>query len=198
MTPAPRTRLSAEDRRTLVVAAATRAFSRSGYAATSTDVVAKEAGVSQPYVVRIFGTKLELFLEVFDQATARVLDSFTEIVASGVVRPDVEGGMEPLGQAYTDLVLSDRDVMQVMLHGFVAASEPAIGELARRRMGEIFDVITSTGCDEDQARDFVAHGMLINVMLALGVPEHLDESPSLTSLASCAFGPAFEDVRAVG
>lgn len=202
MTPAapaaPRSRLSAEDRRELVVTAATRAFARSGYAATSTDVVAKEAGVSQPYVVRIFGTKLDLFLEVFDQATARVRDTFAEIVATGVVHPEVEGGMEPLGQAYTDLVLSDRDVMQVMLHGFVAASDPAIGELARRRMAEIFDVITSTGCDEDQARDFVAHGMLINVMLAMGAPEHLDESPSLTSLAACAFGSAFEDVRAAG
>ena len=50
--------MTAEDRRELVLAAATRAFARGGYAGTSTDAVAKEAGVSQPYVVRIFGTKL--------------------------------------------------------------------------------------------------------------------------------------------
>ena len=57
--------MNADDRRQLVLEAATRAFARGGYAGTSTDRVAREAGVSQPYVVRIFGTKLELFLEVF-------------------------------------------------------------------------------------------------------------------------------------
>ena len=65
---APSTRMTAEDRRELVLEAATRAFAHGGYAGTSTDAVAKEAGVSQPYVVRIFGTKLELFLEVFERA----------------------------------------------------------------------------------------------------------------------------------
>ncbi|MCW2759669.1 MAG: hypothetical protein JWO46_3415, partial [Nocardioidaceae bacterium] len=66
------TRMSAEDRRELVLQAAVRAFAHSGYAGTSTDAVAKEAGVSQPYVVRIFGTKLDLFLEVFDRVMARI------------------------------------------------------------------------------------------------------------------------------
>ena len=59
--------MSAEDRRELVLEAGTRAFAHGGYHGTSTDAVAKEAGVSQPYVVRIFGTKLELFLEVFER-----------------------------------------------------------------------------------------------------------------------------------
>ena len=53
MNPAPQTRMGADERRDLVLEAATRAFARSGYAGTSTDAVAKEAGVSQPYVVRI-------------------------------------------------------------------------------------------------------------------------------------------------
>ena len=48
-------RMNADDRRELVLAAATRAFARSGYAGTSTDAVAREAGVSQPYVVRLYG-----------------------------------------------------------------------------------------------------------------------------------------------
>lgn len=200
MPPAPtatRSRLSAQERRELVIAAATRAFARSGYAATSTDAVAKEAGVSQPYVVRIFGTKQELFLEVFDVATARVRDAFADAVASGAldltaVAADEENSLEPLGQVYTELVLSDRSVMQVMMHGFVAAAEPAIGELARRRMGEIFDVVLSTGCGEDRARDFIANGMLINVMLAMGAPENLGESASLAGLASCVLGPTLD------
>ncbi|WP_370185644.1 TetR/AcrR family transcriptional regulator [Aeromicrobium sp.] len=194
MSPAPTSRLSAEERRERVLEAATRAFGRSGYAATSTDAVAKEAGVSQPYVVRIFGTKLELFLEVVDRATRRVRDTFVEVVESGVVHVDDDGGLGPLGDAYARLVLADRPVMQVMMHGFMASSEPAVGQLARRRMGEIHDVVMRTGCTTDQAREFIAQGMLLNVMLAIGAPEHLDESPAIEALTICAFGPLLDAV----
>ena len=79
--------MSADERRELVLAAATRAFARSGYAGTSTDAVAKEAGVSQPYVVRIFGTKLDLFLEVFDRATDRIGAAFADVLAEGAFDP---------------------------------------------------------------------------------------------------------------
>src|SRR5215217_1977050 len=83
-----RTRMHADQRRELVLAAATRAFSRGGYAGTSTDAVAKEAGVSQPYVVRIFGTKLELFLEVFARACEQVGKAFAGVLADGPFDPD--------------------------------------------------------------------------------------------------------------
>lgn len=174
--------------------AATRAFGRSGYAATSTDAVAKEAGVSQPYVVRIFGTKLELFLEVVDRATARMRDAFADVVESGAVDPAAEEWFLPLAVAYAELIDRDRAAMQVMMHGFMAASEPAIGELARRRMGEIHDVLLGSGCTPEQARDFLAQGMLLNVMLSIGAPEHLGESPAIASLAECTFGPLLEAV----
>src|SRR3954447_19451598 len=85
-----RTRMSADDRRELVLAAATRAFSRGGYAGTSTDAVAKEAGVSQPYVVRIFGTKLDLFLEVLERACGRIRDAFEAVLAQGPFDPGNE------------------------------------------------------------------------------------------------------------
>src|SRR3954468_22886846 len=73
-------RMSAEDRRELVLEAGTRAFAHGGYHGTSTDAVAKEAGVSQPYVVRIFGTKLDLFLEVFERAVGRIKAAFEEVL----------------------------------------------------------------------------------------------------------------------
>ncbi len=194
-TPTP-SRLSAQERRERVLEAATRAFARSGFAATSTDAVAKEAGVSQPYVVRIFGTKLDLFLEVVDRATARVRDAFVAVVEHESIDPGDEEWFLPLAVAYADLVVGDRDVMQVMMHGFMAASEPAVGELARLRMGEIHEVVMRTGCTPEQARDFVAQGMLMNVMLAIGAPEHLHESPAIASLAECAFGPLLDAVVA--
>jgi len=83
VTETPKGRMSAEARRELVLEAATRAFARGGYAGTSTDAVGKEAGVSQPYVVRIFGTKQQLFLEVLGRTCETIRAAFAAVIAEG-------------------------------------------------------------------------------------------------------------------
>ncbi|CAI9418403.1 TetR/AcrR family transcriptional regulator [Nocardioides sp. T2.26MG-1] len=186
-----RTRMSAEDRRELVLAAATRAFARSGYAGTSTDAIAREAGVSQPYVVRIFGTKLELFLEVFERSVLRIRTAFEDVLDAGPFDPESEDDWARMGAAYSEL-LADRDFLQVMMHGFSAGGVDEIASAARRCMGEVFTTIKRTGCDDERARDFVAYGMLLNVMLSMRAPEHLAPGDPLTALTTCAFGDALE------
>ena len=143
--------MSAEDRRELVLAAANRAFSRGGYAGTSTDAVAKEAGVSQPYVVRIFGTKLELFLEVFDRACGRIREAFEAVLAEAPFDPENDDDWSRLGLAYTEL-LRDRDLLMVMMHGFAAGNDDQIARRSRDGMGRIFATIRATGCTDEQAR----------------------------------------------
>jgi AcrR family transcriptional regulator len=182
-----RTRMSAEDRRALVLAAATRAFSKGGYAGTSTDAVAKEAGVSQPYVVRIFGTKLELFLEVFDRACGRIREAFEAVLAEGPFDPDSDDDWTRLGLAYTEL-LRDRDLLMVMMHGFAAGNDDQIAQRSRDGMGRIFATIMSTGCTDERAEEFIAQGMLLNVMLSMRAHEHLGDENDLAVLTRCAFG----------
>src|SRR3954451_2753333 len=132
-----KTRMGAEERREQVLGAATRAFARTGYAGTSTDVVAREAGVSQPYVVRMFGTKLELFLAVFERAAERIRSTFQDVLdgyrPDRPFDPDSEDDWAALGAAYTDL-LADRDFMLVLMHGFAPGVEPAIGSTGRTCM----------------------------------------------------------------
>jgi AcrR family transcriptional regulator len=185
--PAPVPRMSADKRREQVLGAAIRAFARSGYVGTSTDHVAREAGVSQPYVVRMFGTKLDLFLAVFERATDRIKAAFGQVIAEGPFDPASEDDWKRLGAAYTGL-LADRDLLLVMMHGFAAGGEPEIGRQGRRCMGEIFALIRSTGCTPEQANEFVAQGMLLNVLLAMQAPEHRHESTSLADMAACLFG----------
>ena len=187
----PVPRMSAEDRRELVLAAATRAFARSGYAGTSTDAIAREAGVSQPYVVRIFGTKLELFLEVFERSVRRIRTAFEDVLDAGPFDPDSEDDWARMGAAYSEL-LADRDFLQVMMHGFSAGGVNEIAAAARRCMGEVFATIKRTGCDDERARDFVAYGMLLNVMLSMRAPEHLAPGDPLAALTTCAFGDALQ------
>ncbi len=180
-------RMSAEDRRALVLEAATRAFAHGGYHGTSTDAVAKEAGVSQPYVVRIFGTKLELFLEVFESSVGRIKAAFEDVLAASPFDPESEDDKVRMGMAYTEL-LRDHDFLQVMMHGFSNGDVPEIAASARRCMGAVFATIQRTGWDDEKVRDFVAHGMLLNVMISMRAIEHLEEGDPLSTLAACAFG----------
>ncbi|HCB05747.1 MAG TPA: TetR/AcrR family transcriptional regulator [Nocardioides bacterium] len=180
--------MNADDRRELVLTAATRAFAQGGYAGTSTDAVAKEAGVSQPYVVRIFGTKRQLFLEVLGLTCAQIQHTFATVIAEGF-DPDSDDDWGRLGLAYTEL-LRDRDLLMVLMHGFAAGNDDEIAACARTGMGSIFATVMSTGCSEERAEEFVAQGMLLNVMLSMRAPEHLDEVSELTPLTRCAFGDA--------
>ena len=183
--------MSAEERREAILAAATRAFARGGYHGTSTDVVAKEAGVSQPYVVRMFGTKLELFLEVFERSVGRIKAAFDEVLDAGPFDPGSEEDKARMGLAYAEL-LRDHDFLQVQMHGFSSGGVPEIAAAARRCMGSVFETIRRTGWDDEQARDFIAYGMLLNVMISMRAPEHLAPGDPLTALTTCAFGDALE------
>ena len=51
------TRQTAEERRDAVLDAATEEFAAKGYHGTSTEDIARAAGISQPYLFRLFGSK---------------------------------------------------------------------------------------------------------------------------------------------
>lgn len=189
-----KTRMDASDRRELVLEAATRAFARGGFAGTSTDAVAKEAGVSQPYVVRMFGTKSELFRLVFQRSIDGIMDAFENVLGGSEPYPDGDV-WAALGGAYTELV-ADRDLLLVMMHGFTAGSTPEIGAQGRSGMAAIYTQIrTATKCTPERAQEFIAHGMLLNCLLAMQAPEHTEDDAALGELATCAFGPGLSLLR---
>jgi len=187
------TRMGAEERRELVLEAATRAFGKTGFAGTSTDAIAREAGVSQPYVVRIFGTKLNLFLEVYDRACVRIAAAFEAVLDAGPFDPDSEDDWARLGGAYTAL-LADRNFLLVMMHGYSAGAIEEIAAVGRDGMARVFEVVKRTGCTDERACEFIAHGMLLNVMISMGAPAHLKDSDALAALTVCAFGEALSAV----
>jgi AcrR family transcriptional regulator len=162
-----KSRMPAEERRELILQAATKAFAAGGYAGTSTDAVAKQAGVSQPYVVRMFGTKLDLFLAALERACGRIEAAFRAVLQERPFDPTSEDDRQRMGNAYTTL-LADSDFLHVLMHGFAAASTPEIGEAARAGMGRIVATLQETGWDDETVRDFVALGMLLNVLLSMG------------------------------
>ncbi|MFE3054168.1 TetR/AcrR family transcriptional regulator [Nocardia sp. NPDC059239] len=71
-------RLTADERRQQIAIAAVDVFAAHGYAATSTDAIARSVGVSQPYVVRLFASKTGIFVAaaeyVFDRIERQLSD----------------------------------------------------------------------------------------------------------------------------
>ena len=73
--------MSSEERREQIVAAALAVFGARGYEGTTTDDVARTAGVSQPYVVRLFRSKENLFLAAMKSALDELLRVFRVALA---------------------------------------------------------------------------------------------------------------------
>lgn len=62
----PRTRLSAEERRTSILIAATQVFAVKGFKGTTTKEIAKAAGVSEALLYRHFPSKENIYLDLRD------------------------------------------------------------------------------------------------------------------------------------
>ena len=170
--------MSADERREQVLGAALQVFADGGYAGSTTDQVARAAGVSQPYVVRMFGSKQQLFAEVYRRACTRVVEALGSVEAG----PDAG---ERMGQAYVAL-LRDHDLLQLMMHGYVAGADPEIGRIARHTLAEAYRLYRDrSGGSPEDARGFVAHGMLINVLLAVDAPAHRGDDAGLDALVQC-------------
>jgi AcrR family transcriptional regulator len=174
MDAAPTRRKSAEERREEILAVALEQFAEGGYHGTSTDVIAKGAGISQPYLFRLFRTKKELFLACDDRACAQVLDAFQRAAANAA--PGQE--LEAMGHAYMDELLPDRHAILMLMQGFAAASDPEIQEHVRRRYGEVItEVGRLSGATPDEVWSFLAGGMLLNIVTALELPAIAPENP---------------------
>src|SRR3954464_4385092 len=104
-------RMSAEDRRADLLLAAAEAFAPGGVAGASTESIARRAGISQPYLFRLFPTKKALFLAVVDRSFNEVGARF-ERAAKGLAG---EEALEAMGESYNGY-LAERDQLLFQLH----------------------------------------------------------------------------------
>ena len=71
-------RMTAGERRQDVLDAATHEFALKGYHGTSTEDIARVAGISQPYLFRLFGSKKELYLKAAQRCIDDLYETFSE------------------------------------------------------------------------------------------------------------------------
>jgi len=158
-----RTRRSADERRVEIVALAIERFALSGYKGTSTDVIAREAGISQPYLFRLFNTKRELFLACHDVSEARILETF-RAAAAAAAKGEVLAAM---GRAYVEL-LADKTGLLFQMQGYAACSDPVIQAHVRASFGALVDEVARLSeAPPAEVFQFFSHGMLLNVVASL-------------------------------
>jgi AcrR family transcriptional regulator len=157
-------RTSSDERRQQVIEAAVKEFAANGFHATSTGAIAKRAGISQPYIYALFPNKTELFLAVDRYVVNRIRHAFLE-AARG--KDTVDERLEAMGHAYMEL-LANRDEIRFQMQAHAAAGNPELAEPVRKEFTGLWeDVKRMSGASDEQVRDFMAKGMLLNVFASL-------------------------------
>lgn len=160
------TRQTAEQRRESILDAALIEFAAKGLDGTSTEDIARRAGISQPYVFRLFGTKKKLFAEACRRCMEQVRDAMA-IAAAGKTGA---AALSAMGQAYISQLEADPRRLKLQMHMYAASDEPEIREVARRGYGELVRFAEDvSGLSGKPITRFFARGMLINVIAAMGV-----------------------------
>lgn len=160
--------MKAADRRKVIIEAAMHEFGEAGFHDVSTEAIAVRAGVSQPYVFRLFGTKKDLFIAAIEERTRQILEVFRLAVQHRGERTPLDA----MAAAYTEMLSTDVNVLRCQLHMWAAANDPRIGDAARASYLAIWrQAVELSGDNAETVRDFMAHGMLLTVVAALGIPE---------------------------
>ena len=163
-----RVRKSAAERREQILEAAIEEFAARGLRGASVEDLAREVGVSQPYVYRLFGTKKDLFLAAIGRVRERVREAFAKAADNypGSV-------LEAMGRSY-DHSLFGRKEQLMLLQGFAAADDEEVREAVGEGYAELWRFVQDrSGASDEETFRFFAAGMLLTVDTAVGLMERL-------------------------
>ena len=162
------TRKTAAERRESVLEAAAEEFAERGLHGASTEAIARSAGISQPYVFRLFGTKKGLFMA----AVARCLRETLETFQRAAEGKRGEAALKAMGEVYVNELLVDRTRLRLQMQSYVACDDDDVRELVRNGFGDLVAYAERvSGLPAEEISRFFATGMLLNVISSMGVSE---------------------------
>jgi AcrR family transcriptional regulator len=170
VSPAIGTRLSAAERRDAVLDAARIEFADTGYSGTSTEDIAARAGISQPYLFRLFGTKKELYIASVSRCFRETLELFQR-AAEGLRG---EEALHAIGDAYMEQLRTDRTWLRAQMQAYSASDDPEIRAVVRAGFGDLVAYVRRvSGGDWQELWQFFATGMFLNVLASM----HVNDAP---------------------
>ncbi|MFP7298785.1 TetR/AcrR family transcriptional regulator [Neobacillus niacini] len=159
-----------EDKKEIIIDNAVGVFAERGYYKATTAMVAKAAGVTQPYVFHFFENKEELFKAVINRAFSRIYDTFAEVHAPG------DQLIETMGHAFEQIIQTHRDEVLMVMQAH-AISDPGIREHVSSLFLKIFESLTlkfeNAGIPnaKEAAAHFIGTGLLITLAEVLNLPQ---------------------------
>jgi AcrR family transcriptional regulator len=178
-------RKSKEERREEILDVAMAVFAEKGLHAASTEEIAKLAGISQPYVFRLFGTKKELYMAVVARCFRQTL---------GLMQQAAEGkrgeeAMQAIGLAYGELLESNRTFLRAQMQAYAACDDADICAVVQHGYGDLVTYVERvSGEPPETVSAFFAKGMLMNVLASMNL-QSPTEPWAVRLLAGCT-GPA--------
>ncbi len=165
------TRHSKDERRREIVEAATREFAVGGLHGTPVERIAKSVGVSQPYLFQLFGTKKALFIAAVQRTFERTVAVFRTAAAEAGEDAGAAEILMQMGIAYQRL-LDDRSLLLMQMQAYVACEDEEIRDVVRGEMLRLVSFVQSaSGAPEEAIREWLAYGMLMNVVAAMDLTE---------------------------
>mgnify|MGYP000356641003 CR=1 FL=1 len=159
-----------KDRRNQILDASSEAFSKLGFASTTTGYIAKQIAVSQPYLFHFFPTKVQLFLEVLERGFSTIYDAFAQVEANK------ETLYLELGNVFDELLKHQRNEILLTMQAHTQ-NDTVILEAVRSNHLKIYQLIKSkfqqAGIEQSdkEARNFIGMGLLIALSEQLDLPE---------------------------
>jgi AcrR family transcriptional regulator len=165
------TRSSKEERRREIVEAAVHEFAVGGLHGTSVETIAKQVGVSQPYLFQLFGTKKELFIAAVRRSFERTVAVFRTSAAEAGEEAAAADVLKAMGMAYQRL-LEDRSLLLMQMQAYAAGADEEIREVVRDEMLRLVSFVQSaSGAPDPAIREWLAYGMLMNVAAAMDLED---------------------------
>ena len=164
-------RLSAAERKDDVLDAALIEFAERGFEGTSTEDIARRAGISQPYLFRLFGTKKELFIATVARCFRETLELFKR-AAEG---KRGEEALDAIGHAYMEQLETNRTWLRAQMQAYVASDDPDVRAVVRAGYGDLVAYVRRVShADWSATWRFFAEGMMLNVLAAMQIDDNPD------------------------
>jgi AcrR family transcriptional regulator len=160
-------RKTKDERREEILDAALAVFADKGLHGASTEEIARRAGISQPYIFRLFGTKKELYIA----GVSRCFRQTLELMQRAAEGKRGEEALSAIGTAYGELLQADRTYLRAQMQAYAACEDPQICAAVRDGFGDLVTYVERvSGASSEAISSFFAGGMLLNVLASMEAP----------------------------
>jgi AcrR family transcriptional regulator len=174
-------RKSKEQRREEILDVAMAVFAEKGLHAASTEDIAKLAGISQPYVFRLFGTKKGLYMAVVSRCFRQTL----ELMQRAAEGKRGQEAMDAIGLAYGEMLESNRTYLRAQMQAYAACDDADICAIVQHGYGDLVSYVERvSGEPPEVVAAFFAKGMLMNVLASMHL-SNPTEPWAIRLLAGC-------------